>query len=106
MIKAINFNDFVDEFEAIRPDNFSYEGLKLLFEHLEELEMYELDAIALCCEFTEYEGFDELEDYYGESVGIDRDDYDDDLDYVEDFLEELMNRTTVLYEEDTYIVGE
>lgn len=58
IIKTVNFQDFQDAFNSIRPNNFSYEGSKVLFNHLEQLsddmgEPLELDVIALCCDFTE-----------------------------------------------------
>ena len=58
MYQTVNFNMFHDAFKAVRPDNFSYEGLKALFEYLEQYEegtdsSIELDVIALCCEFSE-----------------------------------------------------
>ena len=58
MIQTINFYDFQTAFNQIRPNNFSYDGLKLLFNHLEEYEestgeQIELDVIALCCDFVE-----------------------------------------------------
>ena len=50
---------FRDAFQAIRPDNFSYEGLGALYEYLESMseqmgEAFELDVLAICCDFTEY----------------------------------------------------
>ena len=52
-----------------RSDSFSYEGKIALFEWLEELSddtgsEYELDVIALCCEFTEYENLAEFQSNY------------------------------------------
>jgi len=49
---------FIDAFQAARPENFSYTGLKALFEYLEDLEAdmgeeMELDVIAICCEWVE-----------------------------------------------------
>lgn len=60
MKKTINFNDFVDSFSEDRKNQFSYEGKKALFEYLEQYEEdtgeeIELDTIALCCEYTEYD---------------------------------------------------
>ena len=57
--QTVTESDFRDAFQAIRPDNFSYEGLGALYEYLEELsedtgEDIELDVIALCCDYTEY----------------------------------------------------
>lgn len=58
MKTTINIYSFRDMFRAVRPDNFSYEGLGLLFEYLEQYEQdcgteLELDVIALCCDYSE-----------------------------------------------------
>jgi hypothetical protein len=59
MKKTITLNDFRDAFvEMGREDNFSYEGLEVLFNYLEEVERssdieIELDVIAICCDYTE-----------------------------------------------------
>lgn len=59
MIMHINESLFIDRFEqAGRKEQFSYAGLRALFEYLESLEddtgqPIELDVIALCCDFTE-----------------------------------------------------
>lgn len=58
MKTTVSLYDFRREFAQCRPDNFSYEGLALLFDYIEELESgegdeYELDVIALCCEWNE-----------------------------------------------------
>ena len=55
---TINLTEFRDHFYGIRPDNFSSEGLRVLFDYLEELdescgEESELDVIGLCCDFAE-----------------------------------------------------
>jgi len=64
---------FIDSFKAIRPDNFSYNGLRALFEYLEQLEEdcgteMELDVIALCCDFSEYGHPQELAGEYGKEM--------------------------------------
>ena len=71
-----NASQFRDEFRAHnRGDQFSYEGLGLLFEYLEEIDpQYDLDVIAICCEYSE--GYpSEIADAYGlayeENVGFD-----------------------------------
>jgi len=75
MKKTINYYDFRAEFRAFgREEQFTRQGLKALFDYLEELgddcgEEIELDVIALCCEFVEY---DSLEDFHSE---YDKDDY-------------------------------
>ena len=58
MYQTVNFTDFHDAFMSIRPNNFTYEGLRELFEWIEEGERdmdksQELDVIALCCDITE-----------------------------------------------------
>ena len=60
MKTIINFSQFVDSFREDRKNTFSYDGKKALFEYLEQYEEdtgeeIELDIIALCCEYTEYE---------------------------------------------------
>ena len=71
MRRNITVYDFINEFEEMgREDNFSYEGKKALFEYLEEYEEdtgaeIELDIIALCCEYTEYEDIEEFNKEYG-----------------------------------------
>jgi len=54
MKTTVYFSDFCDYFNKIRPDNFSYKGLRILFDYLEETdEDFELDVIGLCCDFSE-----------------------------------------------------
>ena len=75
MKKTINYYDFRAEFRAFgREEQFTRQGLKALFDYLEELAddcgiEIELDVIALCCEFVEY---DSLEDFHSE---YDKNDY-------------------------------
>ena len=59
MKETVTYYTFRDAFRAIRPDNFTSDGLRVLFDHLEQYEEdcgqeLELDVIAFCCEFTEY----------------------------------------------------
>ena len=77
MYQNINFNDFCDSFRVMDRDNqFSYEGKRALFDYLEELEAdtgedIELDVVALCCDFTEYDSFEELQKEYNDIETID-----------------------------------
>ncbi len=64
MKSTVNFNDFCDSFTGGYKDNFSYEGKRALFDYLEELEdetgtELELDPIAFCCDFVEYDNVKE-----------------------------------------------
>lgn len=71
MKTTINEYQFEQAFrDAGRGDNFSYDGLRALFEYLQAYEddageEIELDVIALCCEFTEYEDLAEFQEVYG-----------------------------------------
>ena len=84
IVKTIDVGRFRDEFRRMgRADQFSYAALGVLFEYLEEYsdgngEPVELDAIALCCEWGEYESIEEA----AAELGTDADD--------------LRDRTTVL----------
>jgi len=89
MKQSVNFSTFQLAFESIRPDNFSYEGLSILFDYLEQLEQdcdfeMELDVIALCCDFSE--------DHYTDVAA----NYDIDLSDCEDEDEELEAVKTYL----------
>ena len=76
MKQTMNEFDFKNEFKKIRPDNFSYEGLSVLYNHLIQFEEdtgeeLEFDPIAYCCEFSEYENYIELKkDYDVDGFGI------------------------------------
>ena len=48
-----NAGQLRDKFVACGRDNFSYEAYEALFEMLDEMENYELDVIAICCDFNE-----------------------------------------------------
>ena len=50
-------------------NNFSFEGLNALFEYIAELEddigeEIEFDMIAICCEYTEYDGIEDFNKQY------------------------------------------
>jgi len=72
MINTVNEYDFIQAFNNMgRGDQFSYEGLKALFAWIEEYEegsdtQMELDVIALCCDFTEYDNLEAFQSEYGE----------------------------------------
>jgi hypothetical protein len=69
MKTAVTFSEFSDSFRDIRPDNFSYRALKILFHYFEQYEEdtgeeIELDVIAICCDFSE-DSFENIADQYG-----------------------------------------
>ncbi len=57
MKTTVYLDDFRTAFQRMDRTNFSYGGLEVLFDYLTELEHceeeYELDVIALCCDFAE-----------------------------------------------------
>ena len=75
--KTIDIYDFRAAFtDYDRNNEFSYEGLGALFDWLSEMsndctEPYELDVIALCCEFTEYSDLAEIKQAYNNINTID-----------------------------------
>jgi hypothetical protein len=45
---------FIDDMRAVRPDNFSYEGLVELFNYLDDIDTeLEFDPIGICCQFSQ-----------------------------------------------------
>ena len=81
--KEIGENEFRDAFRSYvlnsvqlsRGDQFSYEALTALYEHLDCLafnigEPIELDVIALCCEWSEYDSIAEVRDAYELLEGV------------------------------------
>jgi len=69
MKTTVYFSEFRDLFQQIRPDNFSYQGQKILFDYFEEYEEstgedIDLDVIAICCDFSE-DSFQNIADQYG-----------------------------------------
>lgn len=61
-----NASQFRDEFRQCgRHTQFSYEALGLLFDYLEEIDPdYDLDVIAICCEYSEGSAA-QIADWYG-----------------------------------------
>lgn len=111
MKQTINFYHFEQAFKDMnRSNNFSYSGLKALFDYLEEYEdscgeEIELDVIALCCEYTEFEDIQEFIDQYDDSYvvwDIEPEEAEEDQEAIEgviDYektLEKIMEYTQVI----------
>jgi len=84
------FHDAFYNLSESYKDHFSYDGLTALFNYLDEIdEDAELDPIALCCEFTEYNN---VADAYAN--------YNDELEAESEqegkMLEWLRDNTTVI----------
>lgn len=86
-----------------RENHFSYEGFDALYDYLDEYsdEMdkpFEVDVIALCCDFTEYSGWEELYNNYSYSYNNESKTFEEleDDDELDEFKEWVQNRTTVI----------
>ena len=65
---TVNIHTFREEFNRMgRGNQFTYEGLEMLFDYLTDLEHceeeYELDVIELCCDFAEGTAQEIAQDY-------------------------------------------
>lgn len=63
MKKEINLSEFVDEFKAYNRNYYSYEGYEALYEYYSEFENFDFDVIAICCDVSEYDEEELLNDY-------------------------------------------
>ena len=71
MYQEITSSDFSDWFltSETYKNNFSYKGLKSLYNYLVDLEEdtgdnIEFDPVAICCEYSEYENLEEIKNNY------------------------------------------
>ena len=69
MFARVTLSDFRDAFRAAgRKDQFSYDGLRVIFDYFEELEdsigePVELDVVSICCDYAEMTPEEVLEAY-------------------------------------------
>jgi len=69
IIQRVNEHQFIDAFRTwdTYKNNFTYESLRALYEYFEEFAecqdsgTFELDVVAICCDFTEYENFEDYQ---------------------------------------------
>ena len=94
MKTTVTIYDFIEAFRnADRRENFSREGLGLLFDYFEQYEQaigeeMELDVIALCCDYVEYKDFQEFKEDYP-SI---------------DSMDQLQDETTVIEFKDGFLI--
>ena len=77
MYKTISEYEFRQAFKDMDRDNYSYDGYTALYEFLDEIcssddKGFELDVIAICCDFTEYENLKEFQSEYYDDVAGDK----------------------------------
>jgi len=94
MKMTLSVSDFRDAFRSMgRTGQFSYEGLGLLFDYLEELDPdYDLDVVELCCEYAE------------DTINGTAEAYDIDVDGLDD--EEKHDVVMEYLNDHTCVVGE
>ena len=96
MKNTISENDFLQAFSDMdRKDQFTYYALTKIFEYYEQWEdetgeEIELDVIAICCDLTEYESLESLQEDYSDIEN------QDDLEYV---------TQVICFEEDCIIIA-
>ncbi len=77
-----------------RGDQFSYEALGALYDHLEEIDPdYELDVIGLCCDYSEHDADSIIADY---GYLVDPEDQVASEDVFETLMKYLEDNTTVI----------
>ena len=72
IVQTVNEHQFIDAFKTwdTYKNNFSYEGLKALYEELEQVAecmdngTVELDVVAICCDYSEFENFKDFQEQY------------------------------------------
>jgi hypothetical protein len=104
MKTSINKYEFRDAFTRMgRQDNFSYEGLSILFDYFEEYEEstgeeIEFDVIAICCEFNEATP-EEIAIDYAIDIEDDGNQLNNVLDYLHDHTQVagVTNEGNIIY---------
>jgi hypothetical protein len=110
MKTTVSRYDFERAFaDADRKENFSYEGLRLLFDYFEEYEEstgeeVELDVIALCCDYSEEDTADIARNYSIDLAHLDAEDEDYEEQCTEAVREYLEHNTTIVGETSTGFV--
>jgi hypothetical protein len=96
--QTLNKHQFIDAFKSwdTYANNFSYEGLELLYNWIDESdEDLELDVVALCCDFTESDVATIIQDY-----ALPQDtSFNDALEYIQDnsLVVGVTDQKTIVY---------
>ena len=118
MKQTVNQWDFMEAFRKMDRDYYTYEAYQALFDWYEKSDPnYELDVIAICCDWTEYTPKGLVDDYNHilnfdewKEENIDPDEpepyTEDELkeEYIKALVGELERNTTVIKLSDTYLV--
>jgi len=96
IVQAVSETMFIKEFDIVgREDNFSFEARRELFEYFNSLsddtgQPFELDALAICCDFSEDTVDDIIENYSLHDIVQD---IEDDEDTIKRIVEALNEQT-------------
>lgn len=123
MIIKVDAWDLHDYMRRMNRDYWSFAGIAALLDYYDSIDPdYEMDCIAICCEFTEYGtdgacfSFDDFikayneyypENEYRDDNGMDDTDDIDTQEYAAAIAEKLEEYTTIIIaDNDNIIVGE
>jgi hypothetical protein len=85
-LQITSAGQFREEFASMGRYQFSYDGLGLLYEYLEESDPdYSLDVVELCCSYTEDTAENIAANYGADIEGMDEEDVED---LISDFLQD------------------
>jgi len=96
MYTNVSESDFIHAFEDMnRESNFTREGRQALYDYLTQLEddlgeKIELDVIAICCEYSEYENLEDFQKNYSK-----------DYESIEDIEKET---TVIMIDDESFII--
>lgn len=89
--------------ECGRANHFSYEGFNALYDYLDEFSNctgkdFKIDVIALCCDFTEYESWEEVYNNYAYSYNNESKTFEEleEEGELDEFKEWVQDRTIVI----------
>ena len=93
IVQTVDLYQFREAFRSMnRQDQFSYEGLGVLFDYLDNLskdigEPIELDVVALCCDYYESSIEELIDNYNIDAPDADEDAPDSIIEVVREYLE-------------------
>lgn len=101
MFQRVDLHDFRNAFKAIRPDNFSWEGLELLFDYFQEYEEaggepIEMDVIGICCDYSEDSADDIVHQYDIDLPDFEDEDEDERSDIIHETVREYLESEGML----------